>query len=745
MLLYTLACNTVHQTGPWSIEASDDGSFDIVHERLGLVLDDARLAAGTGDADVEFAFGSYRFSGESEDLVVVGRLEKVRELAGGLHLEMQDRDKNPLGVLLVTSAGDDLVLLQWSPDIDANRAELSFGCSADEPLMGLGSHAFDVEHSGEDFAVWISEPGIGKSDQDEYPDDWFLTGTRHSTSFPMPWVLRPDSNSGVLADTTARVEADVCTDGRIALTSWEADTGWAVFATRSTLDTIRALGLATGPYRLPEPWVFAPWNDAVRGEERVLEVVDTIRDAQAASTVIWTEDWKGAEEGPNGYHLKGEWFLDRELYPNAEDVAQTLEDSGVKWFGYFSPFLYEETVTYEDAKHLAIQTEDGDPYLFTGPTFGEMTMIDLTSPEAQDFAYDHMKDAIDIGFSGWMADYAEWLPTDAVLTNGDPWIEHNRWPLLWQSLNTEVFDGVDGAFFVRSGWTGTTGVAPVVWLGDQRTSFDADDGFPTLVPLALGLSAGGVPVVTHDVAGYQSIGNEPTTEELFFRWTAFGAFSPIMRTHHGAFASDNYQFDTDPDGLAFWAEMTREHMRIWPYRYGLAARAASDGTPMLLHPSWVFEGDDPSRIDVWLLGEGMLVQPVVEEGATSVQVSLPDGDWWDWWTLEPATSGSYDTPMDVIPVFVSAGSVIPTFDVIPETLLEGTDIVDLEDADASRTIYVFGADGAFSEADGTSYSASGSGSGTGTDTFTSGSITVGGLDLAIDGDVERTYTVVAVD
>ena len=744
MLTLLLACKPT-TTGDWSLEYHDDGAFDLVHVTHGTVLDTVRIASGTGDTEVEFAVGSYRFSNETEELTSVGRVRKVREVAGGLHLELQDGDKNPLGTLLVSGAGEAAVLA-FSSDTDSSRTRISFACDPAEPLMGLGSHAFDVEHSGEDFAVWISEPGIGKSDSDAYPDDWYLTGTRHATSFPMPWVLRPDTNSGVLADTTARVEADLCTDGRIALTSWEGDSQWVVFATDSTLDTIRALGLASGPYTLPEPWVFAPWNDAVRGQERVREVVDAIRSSGAASTVIWTEDWKGAEEGATGYHLKGEWFLDRELYPDAEEMAEELRDAGIYWFGYFSPFLYSGTETYEEAKHLAIQTEEGEPYLFTGPTFDDMTMIDLTLPEAREFALDHMQDAIDIGFRGWMADYAEWLPTDSVLNAGDAWIEHNRWPLLWQQLNVEAFDGVDGSFFVRSGWTGTTGLAPVVWLGDQRTSFDVDDGFPTLIPLALGLSAGGVPVTTHDIAGYQSIGNDPTTEELWYRWTALGAFSPIMRTHHGAFENDNFQFDNDEDSLAFWALMTLEHMRIFPYRYGLAAQAAEDGTPMLLHPSWVFEGEDPTRIDGWLLGEGMWVRPVVEEGAGTVQVDLPgDVRWWDWHTGRETSGGSVEVPLDTIPVYVAEGSVIPTFTTPPETMFEGTDYIDHEDVDPFRTIYVYGGGGSFVEADGTTYTVSGSGEGIEEDTLSSGSIQVAGMTLSIEGPVERTYRVVAVD
>ena len=132
-----------------------------------------------------------------------------------------------------------------------------------------------------------------------------------------------------------------------------------------------------------------------------------------------------------------------------------------------------------------------------------------------------------------------WLPVDAKLSAGvDAWDAHNQYPRWWQDTNFEVLGEADAAFFVRSGWVGTAGAAPVVWLGDQRTSFDTDDGFPTVLPLALGLAASGVPITTHDIAGYQSVGNDPSTKELWLRWAALGAYSPIMRTHHGAYEED---------------------------------------------------------------------------------------------------------------------------------------------------------------------------------------------------------------
>jgi alpha-glucosidase (family GH31 glycosyl hydrolase) len=268
---------------------------------------------------------------------------------------------------------------------------------------------------------------------------------------------------------------------------------------------------------------------------------------------------------------------------------------------------------------------------------------------------------------------------------------------------------------------------------------------PTVVAMGLGLAASGVPVFTHDVAGYQSVGNPPSTKELWFRWASLGAFTPILRTHHGAFEADNWQFDSDADTIAHWARVATEHMRLFPYRYGLAAKAAADGTPMILPPA--VYGGDWGRTDAWLLGQALLVAPITTAGATGRDVALPpDTSWYDWWTRQPVQSGFFAADVDEIPVFAAAGTTVPVFAQVPQTLVPTDAYVDLADADTARIVYLFAGGGRFVEADGTTYAPSGAPTGPGeaTATLAAGTIDVSGVSLAIDGPVERTYTVVVI-
>jgi alpha-glucosidase len=755
LVLWLLGCGADRTLteGSWELTLNGDGSIDVAHASLPVHVDGLRFLAGTASADVEMRFGAFAFTDVAVDDTAAARHGAVHQRVQPTSIDLEDADGQRLGTVLVSGFDDGVLLLTFEPVGDTTLVGLEAACDADEHALGLGGHAFDVDHVGEAFPLWVSEPGIGKSDTDVLPDAWYLEGTRHATSYPVPFVLRPQQSSGIVLDTTGRVDVDLCsTDpGKMRLAAWQSGgLGVAILAGSKPLDVIRGLSSLTGRAPLPPKWVFAPWNDAIRGSARVRTVAAELREAGAPSSVIWTEDWKGGEDGAQGYHLGNEWFVDRDLYPDVEDLASELHTDGFQWLAYFAPFVEEGTATWDAAiaADALIHDPAGDPYTFSGAMLTPNSMVDLTNPDGRALAEGYMTDALDLGFDGWMADFAEWLPPDAALADGsDGWEAHNAWPLLWQSTNDEALGDADAAIFVRSGWTGSASLAPIVWAGDQRTDFEPDDGFPSVMALGIGLATCGVPYFTHDVAGYQSIGNPPSTKELWFRWAELGAFTPVMRTHHGAFDTANWQFDSDPETLAHWARYAREHVRLFPYLYGNAAIAAADGTPLIRAVGVQFPGEDPARIDAWMLGDALLVAPVLEEGATSRDIALPTAvGWYDWWTREPAASGPYDAPLDAIPVFAASGTIVPTLRDIPETLVEGSDAVDLADVDGARIVYVFGGDGAFTEADGTAYVAEGvaTGSADGSTSGARGALDLAGMHITVDGPAAREYEFVVV-
>ena len=756
-LLALLACRSDVEevtAGDFTIEVdTTDGSLDITHP-TGARLQGLRFHHGTGSAKIHTEFGAWSFTEVTRDLVTAARADDLpgRGKQPPYLVELFDDDGQRQGNLVIVPDGEQGLSLHYTPALPgATRAGFSADCDADDHFLGFGGHAMDVDHVGQAFPLWVGEPGIGKTTDEEEPAGFPLEGTRHDASFPMPFALRPHHADGVVFDTYGRVEVDLCKadPGRWEMIAWDDEARLTLLAAPSPVGVVQELTARTGRLELPSPWVFAPWSDAIRGTERVREVADRLRELGAPASVIWSEDWKGAVDTVTGFRLKGEWFLDESFYPDAETLAADLETQGYKWFGYFSPVLDVGAVTYEDAlaHDAVVKTEDGEPYVFLGVRFQQTPLVDVSTPAGRSWAAGYFRDALDLGIDGWMCDYAEWLPVDAKLNLGALGLaHHNQYPEWWQQAHREGIEGYDATFFCRSGWLRTPGVAPIIWGGDQSTDFADDDGLPTVLRMGLGYAASGVPVFTHDVAGYQSLFTDPSTKELWFRWAALGAYSPIYRLHHGSSTDDNHQWDTDAETEAFYVATTREHMRLWPYRYGLARRAADQGIPMVLPVSFVHGGDDWGRDDAWMLGDALLVAPVLEAGVLQREVELPSSvAWWTWPELEPAASGVHEAPLDQIPVFAASGTTVPTFDLIPDTLVEGAQAATtFEAADRHRVVYLFGGGGDFIEGDGTTYEPTGSpaGPGTLTETLSSGTVSVAGVTVKVSGTVERTYTFV---
>jgi alpha-glucosidase (family GH31 glycosyl hydrolase) len=151
--------------------------------------------------------------------------------------------------------------------------------------------------------------------------------------------------------------------------------------------------------------------------------------------------------------------------------------------------------------------------------------------------------------------------------------------------------------------------------------------------------------------------------ELLLRWAWFGCFTPLMQAH-GRFPQEAWTYDAE--ALSIYREAVLLHERLVPYVRAAAATAARSGLPvvrplLLLDPA---DGRAWTLSDQYGYGPALWVAPVIEHGAREREVSLPRGDWIDFWTGEPHRGGGElvaPAPMDRIPVYVRAGSIVPTY------------------------------------------------------------------------------------
>jgi len=162
-----------------------------------------------------------------------------------------------------------------------------------------------------------------------------------------------------------------------------------------------------------------------------------------------------------------------------------------------------------------------------------------------------------------------------------------------------------------------------------------------------------------DIGGFTG---EPTPE-LFTRWFQLGSFLPFFRVHCAFHLPRREPWEWGEEVMDRLRASLRTRYRLLPHWYTLALSAARDGAPMVRPLAWL----DPALRgvdDELLVGDDLLVAPVLSAGATSRRVVLPAGTWHDAVTGVPVRDGAVvPAGLDRIPWFVRSGAVVPTEEV----------------------------------------------------------------------------------
>ncbi len=400
------------------------------------------------------------------------------------------------------------------------------------------------------------------------------------------------------------------------------------------------------------------------GTQTILDKTFAMLDAGAKIAGVWSQDWSGENRTVMGKQVWWNWEVDETLYPDLSGAIEKLNARGVRFLAYINPYLVKDCRLYTECKEKGylITHTDGSVYHIKSTTF-DAGMLDLTNPDAVRFTKDVLikKNMLDLGVSGWMADFGEYLPVDCVLFDGDPKLLHNQWPVLWAKLNREAVEEYgrdDVMFFMRSGYVGIQTYAPVLWNGDQHTDLTADYGMPCVMPASFSLGFSGAPMVHCDIGGFFSFGKLKRKPELFTRWLAMCAFSLLMRSHESIRPWANAQFDAE-EVKPYTVKLTRIHAALKPYIVH-CAELAGKGLPAV-RPDFYDAMDYAKSHDMYsyFLGEDLFVCPVIERKAKTRKVCLPQGEWIGFWSGKPYAGNAEYTvpaPLGQTPVFYRKNS-----------------------------------------------------------------------------------------
>jgi alpha-glucosidase len=564
----------------------------------------------------------------------------------------------PVGLVLEVVDGRLEIRLEGVPD-DVNRVWLELVGSPSEHIYGCGEQYSRLDLKGSRVPLWVEEQGVGRG-RDLVTALANVTagagGSWYTTYFPQPTFI---SSEGYFCqvETSDYAVFDFTAGDRHRLYIWGVPDRLVVDIAANAPALLESLSGYLGRQPdLPE-WVFdGMWLGLQGGEQVVRRKLDRALEHGVKVKAVWAQDWVGQRITAFGKQLMWNWEHDDERYPDLPRYIQELGERGINFLGYINCFLATEGNLYRVARERGYLVRDhsGDVYHVTVTTF-PAAILDLSNPEACKWIKGVIKEnLLGAGLAGWMADFGEYLPTDAVLWSGEsPESFHNRYPVIWARLNYEAVQEAGqldrAVFFTRAGYSGTSRYSTMVWAGDQLVNWSLDDGLATVIPAGLSLGMSGIGYFHADLGGYTTFGWIKRSKELFLRWAEAAAFSPLMRTHEGNRPDDNWQFDSDEETLRHLARMTEVHTGLKAYLVHSAGEYSRLGLPLMRHPFLHYEGDEElhrQRYE-YLLGRDLLVAPVYLPHWKSWRVYLPRDRWVHLWSGERLDGGWHKVPAPI--------------------------------------------------------------------------------------------------
>ncbi|MGI5269148.1 TIM-barrel domain-containing protein [Nonomuraea sp. CA-218870] len=517
----------------------------------------------------------------------------------------------------------------------------SFAAAPDEAFAGFGESFAPLDKRGQRPLMWNFD-AFGAESQRAYKNIPLYVSSR---------------GYGVLVDSGGPTEFDVCqsTHSAVQIVVPDDVLDYYVLAGPTPVEMLERYNGLTGRPALPPKWAFGTWISSgfcVDSQERVLARARTIRERGIPCDVLHLDTY---------WQTDGHWSdlrWDPVTFPEPEAMLAELDGMGFKVCLWMNPYISHQSPAFQEAADAGyfLKKPDGEPYVADTwhGSYPACGILDLTDPDAVRWFQERLRALLRQGVQAFKTDFAEGVPHDAVAANGMTGTDlHNVYTLLFNDAVAEVTREVHGHGLVwaRSSFLGGQRHS-AQWSGDTYTSYAAM-GSTIRGGLAHGLS--GVPYWSHDAGGFTG----RPSDDLFVRWTQFGALSPLVRLH-GTTSREPWEFPAVEEHAV---AALRLRYRLMPYIYSAAVDAARTGAPMMRALCVDHPGDPVAwQADLqYLFGRDLLVAPMTSPDGVR-EVYLPEGRWVDWWTGEVHAGPRYvrvAKPLAELPLFVRHGALIP--------------------------------------------------------------------------------------
>ena len=548
----------------------------------------------------------------------------------------------------------------------------------DEHFYGLGEKAARLDKRRGHFINWNSDtPGYTEGKDPIYQTIPFYIGLQRGTAY------------GIFFDNSYRSYFDFgrSSQQRAWFGAEGGELNYYFFYGPSIKKILGRYTELTGHMQLPPLWALGNQQSrwSYYPDSMVEEVVKNYRERDLPLDVVHLDiDYM------KRYRV---FTFDSERFPDPKALTEKLALQGVKVVTIVDPGVKYQPQGSADAQTQLPKSANGRYYVFdqgleknyfqkrsNGELFipkvwpGESVFVDYTLPDARNWWGNLHRFYMDHGVAGIWNDMNE--PSDFVDQTGGNQrdvVSYDEGQKTTHAKNRNVFallmarstyEGLERLkpdkrpyVITRAGYAGIQRYS-TMWIGDTNSTWDA---LALSIPMYMSLGLSGETFVGGDIGGFIGRGNG----ELLTRSYQVGFLAPFCRNHKEI---DGYDQEPWRFGKPY-EDIIRKYLklryRLLPFLYTTLEEAYRTGVP-LFRPLLLNYQEDESTYNIddeFMVGNDLLVAPILKPDGVRRSVYLPKGTWYDFWTSKKYPGDqlvSVDAPLETVPIFVRAGAIIPT-------------------------------------------------------------------------------------
>lgn len=621
-------------------------------------------------------------------------IEGLKKKQGHYHVEDHDERLDIFTDSLIIEIRDDFMTtikdhsgLILCEDYQGERQHRSTLDEDDQSLMMQEGHQFVEESKVKNIQVFkkadVKDCFYGLGDKtgvlnkrSYYYKNWNTDNPAPHTdnfealykSIPFLIVLKEKGVYGLFFDNTHRTYFDLAKESEdyYWFGSDRGDMNYYFIHGETMKDVVGNYTYLTGRTPLPQRWTLGYMQSrwGYKNERDIQMIARHMREHDFPCDAIHLDiDYMDA------YKI---FTINKQRYPDLHRLQIDLKKEGIRLVTIIDPGIKIEKgyEIYEEGIKNNYFVKDRNGKVYENAVWpGDSVYPDFGRQEVRDWWGKHLQVLTDQGIAGIWNDMNEpasfkgELPDDVVFYDEERKTDHEEMHNVYGHLMCKAtYEGLKNLthqrpfVITRACYAGsqkyTTG-----WTGDNHSIWSH---LALAIPQMCNLGLSGLSFVGTDIGGFGS----DTTPELMARWIQVGAFSPLCRNHSGMGTRFQEPWEFPESIQSIYRQALSLRYKLIPYFYDLFHEEEETGLPIMRPLVLNYEEDQEARNinDAFMIGDALLVSPVITQGATKKLVYLPQGEWYEYGTSIRYSGNQYmiaNATLDTCPLYVKAGTILP--------------------------------------------------------------------------------------